>query len=130
MQRRLCSAILVLEAIVLGLSTLVLVPLTSVSTGTGIGIGLGLFAACLLVAGLLRFRWAYLLGWLIQVAALGLGWVIPAMLALGVVFLALWAAAYFLGEKIERERAEWEVRARQSPTPTRPDPGGSRPAPR
>lgn len=113
MQRRLCSAILSLEAIVLGLSTLVLLPLASVSTGTGIGIGLGLFVVCLLVASLLRFRWAYLLGWLIQVAALGLGWVITAMLALGVVFLALWAAAYFLGEKIERERAEWEARAQQ-----------------
>ncbi|WP_310964222.1 DUF4233 domain-containing protein [Nocardioides terrisoli] len=117
MQRRLCSAILSLEAIVLGLSTIVLVSLTSIATSTGLAIGLGLFVACLLVAGLLRFRWAYVLGWGIQVAALALSAVITAMIVLGVVFMVLWATAYFLGAKIERERAEWEARAAAAPGP-------------
>lgn len=108
MQRRLCSAILFLEAIVLGLSTLVLLPLTSVSTGTGLGIGLGLFAACLLIAGLLRHAWAFGLGWAVQLVALGLGSIITVMYVLGTVFLVLWATAYLLGAKIERERAAWE----------------------
>ena len=36
MQRRLCAAILCLEAIVLGLTTLVFLPLISVSTGTAL----------------------------------------------------------------------------------------------
>ena len=31
------------------------------------------------------------------------------MFVLGLIFLALWATAYFLGRKIERERSEWEV---------------------
>jgi hypothetical protein len=110
MQRRLCVAILSLEAIVLGLSTLVLLPLVDVSTGTALGIGLGLMLACILLAGLMRFRWAYALGWLVQVAAIALGTVIGAMYVLGVVFLVLWATAYFLGDKIERERAAWEAR--------------------
>jgi hypothetical protein len=109
MQRRLCSAILFLEAIVLGLSTLVLLPLTSVSTGTGLGIGLGLFVVCILVAGLLRHRWAFTLGWGVQFAALVLGTIISVMYVLGTVFLVLWATAYLLGEKIERERAAWEA---------------------
>ena len=30
------------------------------------------------------------------------------MFVLGAIFLALWATAYFLGRKIEVERAEWE----------------------
>ena len=30
------------------------------------------------------------------------------MFFLGAIFLALWATAYFLGRKIEVERAEWE----------------------
>lgn len=110
MQRRLCVAILSLEAIVLGLTTLVLLPLVDVSTGAALGIGLGLMAACILLCGLMRFRWAYGLGWLLQLVAVGLGTVISAMYALGVIFLALWATAYFLGAKIERERAEWEAR--------------------
>lgn len=115
MQRRLCSAILFLEAIVLGLSTLVLLPLSKTSTGTGLGIGLGLFVACLVVAGLLRMSWAYYLGWLIQLAALALGTIVSVMYVLGVIFLALWATAYFLGEKIERERAEWIAREHDVP---------------
>jgi hypothetical protein len=112
-QRRLCSAILGLEAVVLGLSTLVLVPLSSVSDTAGLTIGLGLLVACVLIAGLLRFRWAFALGWLVQVAALALGFVIGAMFALGAIFLALWATAYLLGRRIETDRAAWEARARQ-----------------
>ena len=108
MQRRLCAAILVLEAIVLGLSTPVLISVAGVSTATGLWIGLGLMVACLLVSGLLRFRWAYGIGWLIQVVAIALGVEIGTMFFLGAVFLALWATAYVLGRKIEVERAEWE----------------------
>ena len=111
MQRRLCATILLLEMIVLGLTTPVLVSVNHIAKGTALGIGLGLAAACLVVAGLLRFRWAYVLGWAIQVAAIALGVQIGAMVVLGVVFLALWATAYLLGAKIERERAAWEAAA-------------------
>ncbi len=109
MQRRLCAAILTLEAIAFGLSTPVLVSVAGVSLARALWIGLGLTFACLLVAGLLRFEWAYWLGWAIQLGALALGFQITAMFVLGVIFLALWATAYFLGRKIERERSEWEV---------------------
>ncbi len=109
MQRRLCAAILSLEAIAFGLSTPVLISIAGVSTAAALWIGLGLTVACILVAGLLRFPWAYWLGWAIQVGAVGLGLEISAMFVLGVIFLALWATAWFLGGKIERERAEWEV---------------------
>lgn len=111
MQRRLCAAILSLEAIVLGLSTLVLLPLVKVSTGTALSVGIGLCVACILVAGLSRHQWALWLGWAIQVAAIALGFLITAMFVLGVVFLALWATAYFLGIRIERDRAAWEAAA-------------------
>ena len=108
MQRRLCAAILLLEAIALGLSTPVLVSVAEVGTVTALLIGLGLTVACVLVAGALRFRWAYWLGWAVQVAAIAVGFVVPTMFFLGAIFLALWATAYFLGRKIETERAAWE----------------------
>ncbi|MCW2848831.1 MAG: hypothetical protein JWR90_2805 [Marmoricola sp.] len=108
MQRRLCAAILSLEAIALGLSTPVLISVAGVSTATALWIGLGLTVACILVAAVLRFAWAYGLGWAIQVVAIALGFQITAMFFLGAIFLALWATAYFLGRKIEVERAEWE----------------------
>jgi hypothetical protein len=109
MQRRLCAAILLLEAIAFGLSTPVLASLTDVSTATALWVGLGLTIACLLVAGLLRFAWAYWLGWGVQVAALAVGFVVATMFFLGAIFTALWATAYFLGRKIETERAQWEA---------------------
>jgi hypothetical protein len=122
MQRRLCAAILLLEAIAFGLCTPVLTSVQDVSTATGLWIGLGLTVACLLVAGLLRFAWAYWLGWAVQVAAVAVGFVVATMFFVGAIFLALWATAWFLGRKIEVERAEWEATGQY---PGRPGPAGS-----
>jgi hypothetical protein len=105
MQRRLCAAILLLEAVVLGLSTPVLISVESVDTARALWVGLGLTVACLLTAGLLRFDWAYWLGWAVQVAAILLGFEVGAMFALGAVFLALWITAVRLGRTIDRDRA-------------------------
>ena len=104
-RRGMCAAVLCLEAIVLGLTTPVLITIANVDTGVALLVGLGLAVLCLLVAGMLRSEWAYALGWLIQVAAIALGFWIGLMFFLGGVFAALWATAYLLGRRIERERA-------------------------
>ena len=67
-------------------------------------LGLGLVVACLVVAGLLRARWAYALGWVIQVAAVALGFWVPRCSSSAPSSRSLWGTAYFLGRKIERER--------------------------
>jgi len=100
-----CAAILALEAVTLGLTTPVMIVIADVPVRTALAVGLGLMLACLLLTGMLRGEWAYALGWLVQVAAIGLGFVVPLMFGLGLVFGALWATAYFLGRKIERDRA-------------------------
>lgn len=105
-KRGMCAAILSLEAVVLGLTTPVMINLAHVRWQTAVWIGLGLCVACLLLAGLLRWEAAYLVGWVIQVAAIALGFVVPMMFVLGGIFALLWGTAYFLGRKIERERAE------------------------
>lgn len=107
MQRRLCAAILTLQSLVLALTTPVLITVADVPTGRAVLIGVGLAVAAILLAGLLRFRWAYAAGWALQVASIAVGVVVPAMITLGVIFLALWATAYLLGAKIVREREEW-----------------------
>jgi hypothetical protein len=104
-RRGMCAGVLSLEAITLGLTTPVMITIEGVDTGTALAVGLGLAVLCLLTAGLLRHEWAYGLGWLIQAAAIALGFVIGTMFFLGAVFAALWATAYLLGRKIERERA-------------------------
>lgn len=105
MQRRLCSAILFLQAIVLGLTTPVLVHDDDLSNPQALWIGLGLCVTCLLVAGMLRQRWAYVLGWLIQAGSLALGAFTPVMIVLGVIFAVLWLTAYRLGATIDRDKA-------------------------
>ena len=105
-RRGMCAAVLSLEAIALGLTTPVLITIAGVASGTALAVGLGLAVVCLLLAGMLRAEWAYLAGYVVQAAAIGLGFVIPVMFGLGLVFAALWAGADLLGRKIERERAE------------------------
>lgn len=101
-----CAAILSLEAIALGLTIPVMVTLSDVPLGLALALGLGLAVLCIVLAGMLRREWAYGLGWAIQVAAIGLGFIVPSMFLLGGIFALLWGSAYFLGKKIERERAE------------------------
>lgn len=107
LQRSMCSAILGLEAVVMLLTTPVMISLTDVPTGVAVGIGAGLTVACILLAGMLRSPAAYHVGWALQVAAVGLGFVIPVMFGLGAVFLALWWAAFAVGRKIDREKAAY-----------------------
>jgi hypothetical protein len=105
-RRGMCAAVLSLEAIALGLTTPVMITIADVAAGTAVAVGLGLAVVCLLLAGMLRAEWAYLAGYLVQVAAIALGFLVPAMFVLGAIFAALWAGADLLGRKIERERAE------------------------
>lgn len=112
-RRGMCAAVLSLEAITLGLTTPVMIAVADVPSRTALGVGLGLAVVCLLLAGMLRKEWAYLLGYGVQVAAVALGFVVSIMFVLGAIFAALWVTADQLGRKIERERAAawaaWEA---------------------
>ena len=105
MQRRLCSAILLLEAVVLGLSTPVMISVESIDKSRALWIGLGLTVASLVLSGMLRAPWAYWLGWALQVAAVGLGFLVTAMFVLGAIFLLLWLAAVRIGRLVDTDRA-------------------------
>lgn len=104
-RRGMCAAVLALEGIVVALATPVMVTLTDVSLGTALVAGLGLAAVCLLLAGMLRSEAAYAVGWVVQAAAIALGFLVPAMFFLGALFALLWGTAYLLGRRIERDRA-------------------------
>ena len=108
-QRTLCAAMLSLQAVVLFLTGVVAIGVTDLGAGTSLGVGLGLAARCVLAAGMLRSRAGYLLGWGVQVLSVGLGFVVPTMFFLGVVFGGLWATAYFMGARIDVEKAERAV---------------------
>ena len=104
-RRGMCAAVLSLEAITLGLTVPVMISVGGVSAPMAFAVGLGLAVACLLLAGLLRSEAAYAVGWVLQAGAVALGFLVPTMFFLGSLFAFLWGMAYFLGRKIERERA-------------------------
>ena len=105
-RRSLCAAMLVLQAVVLFLTGVVTIGLTDLGATTSLAGGAGLALLCVVVAGLLGRPFGYAAGWFVQVLSIALGFVVTAMFFLGAVFAALWATSYFLGDRIDRERAE------------------------
>ncbi len=106
-----CAAMLTLEALVLALSVPVMISVEDVDSGLAVGLGIGLAVLSLITAGLLRRPWAYLLGHAVQVGAICLGFVVPVMFLVGAMFAGLWALAYFVGRRIEADRARWAAEA-------------------
>ena len=109
LRRAMCAGILGLQAIVLFLTGVVTIGMTDVGAGVSLSLGVGLAVLCVLAAGMLGRPGGYALGWVVQVVSIALGLVVTAMFFLGLVFGALWATAYFLGIKVDRERVEREV---------------------
>lgn len=79
--------------------------LSDVSLALLLVVGVGLALACLVTAGLLRYRWAYVVGTLLQVALVLSGFVVPTMFFLGAIFLILWVVAWRLGGRLDEEKA-------------------------
>lgn len=109
--RGMCAAMLTLQSIILALSIPVMIAVEDVSAGLAVAIGGGLAVVCLLTAGLLRRPWAYVIGHVSQVASIALGFVVPVMFFIGGMFAALWLGAFFLGRRIEADKARWAAAA-------------------
>lgn len=98
--RRLAASVLVAEAFVVYFAVLVAVRLTPDRTRAVVITGIVLATAAIALSGLLRHRWAYLAGWLLQVALIATGFAVPLMFALGLIFAVLWAAAIRVGSRL------------------------------
>jgi len=100
--RTLASSVLASEAFVLFFATLVATDLSDVGDATLWAVGGGAAVACLVVTGLLRYRWAYVAGTLLQVLVIAAGLVVPVMFFLGAIFALLWGLAIYLGRRVAR----------------------------
>ena len=93
-----------------------LITIADVSVGRALLIGVGLAVACLAARRDAPAPWAYTVGWVLQVAAVAIGFLVPLMFVLGGIFALLWGMADFLGRKIERERAAaWAAYRAENP---------------
>ncbi|WP_433023267.1 DUF4233 domain-containing protein [Kribbella sp. CA-294648] len=101
----LAGIVLGFEFVILALVTPVMISVSDVDPSTAVPLCLGLAVLALVAAGLLRFRIGLILGSVIQVAAIGLGFVVPVMFVLGIAFAGFWVAAIVLGRRIDEAKA-------------------------
>ena len=102
---------LFLQAIVLILAAPVLITVQGVDRNLALALGLGLAAACIVATGFLRHSWGVWLGHAVQVASILLGFLLPIMFFIGAMFAALWLGAFFLGRRIDADKARWAAEA-------------------
>ena len=102
--RSLASIVLGFESLVLALATPVMISVADVRPAIALSVCLGLAVLALLATGLLRNQVGYVLGSVVQVGAVGLGFVVPVMFILGLAFAAFWVAAIVLGRRIEEAK--------------------------
>lgn len=103
------SVVLIFESIVVFLGGLVVYGLGALPAGLepwwGVAGGIALAVLMLAVAGLLRHRWAVGVGWGLQ-ALLALGGVlVPALLLVALIFGGMWAYATIKGAALDRRNA-------------------------
>lgn len=102
---RVAATILGVEALVVLLAIPAVLNLTDVSTGSAWLFGGGVALACIVGAGTVRRgRVGYVIGTLAQVAAIAMGFVVPAMFVLGGIFALLWFTLLKIGPDVERAR--------------------------
>lgn len=86
--------------------------------GTWLAVGSGLAVLCLLAAGMMRRPFGVTLGWIIQALTLLSALVVPAMLFVGILFLALWLLCMVQGKRVDDLQAQRDATAQgESATP-------------
>jgi putative exporter of polyketide antibiotics len=112
---RMLATVLASQGIVVFLGSLVARGIASAEGDTRgttwLWLGVGLSVLCFAAAGLMRRPWGVTLGWLLQVSTFVSALVVPAMLAVGVLFLLLWVGSLVLCHRAEEQLARREREA-------------------
>lgn len=98
-------SILAFEAVVFGLAIAGMIQVDSVPVPVAVGAAAVGMALAIASCALLRFPVGYLLGWVTQVAVVGIGVLTPWMYWLGGMFALLWVVSFVLGRRIEQAAA-------------------------
>lgn len=69
-------------------------------------VGCVLAVVSFLTSGMLRRPWGITVGWVLQIAALAAGLVVPMMLFLAVILVAVWITALVQGDKMDALTAQ------------------------
>lgn len=99
-------AVLIFEAITIGLSIPVMIMVSEVSPlVAGLAGGAAALLAVAAAGTMRRPTVGYPLGWATQVAAIALTFLTIGMLVMGVMFACLWTVCFVLGKRLEAQQA-------------------------
>ena len=118
------AATLLLESIVIALSTPVMIVVGHVPKALGLTCGVGLAVVAAAASGMQRRPGGRLVGGLVQVGAVALSLLEPLMALVGALFAICWVATLLLEDRMRRIRREKGLDRPQRPA-TQPDSGAS-----
>lgn len=142
MTRRLAGLVIGSQGLAVFFGALVARALTaakgSTTSSTFLIVGSFLAVLCIMDAGLLRRPWGITLGWALQLATLACAFIVPAMLLVGLLFVALWLTALVQGRRMDehtrRVDAQWyaaegsPLREPSSHEPSANEPSANKPS--
>ena len=105
-RRSLASIVLGFELIVVFLATLVIFGLSDLPAWVTLGGGALLCLIMVATLALLRFPWAYGIGWAVQVVMVATGFLNPAMFFVGALFAGMWAYCMITGSRLDRQHRD------------------------
>lgn len=82
---------------------------------TSLILGCVLAVLMVLISGMLRFPFGITLGWVAQLLTLASAIVLPAMLAIVVIFGGLWVVSLVQGHKMDSLTEQWAREAQEQP---------------
>ncbi|HEY0408739.1 MAG TPA: DUF4233 domain-containing protein [Candidatus Dormibacteraeota bacterium] len=108
------AALLVLEAIVVGLALLVLPKFGGGATPPGVVLIGGLALAMVVASGLQRRPWGPALALVLQAATVACGLLVPALAIVGLMFAAVWGGILLMRRDVLRKMERGELPAQRA----------------
>jgi len=106
-QASLGQVVLGFELIVVGLASLTIFGLGALPPALALGGGA---AVCLLmlatIALMMKYKWAFILGWVVQLIVVLSGFAVTMLFLIGAVFAGIWTFAMTTGAKLDSQKKE------------------------
>lgn len=103
------QVVLGFELIIVGLAALVFMGLKALPMWVALGGGAAVCALMVLtIVLMMKYRWAYALGWAVQAIVILSGFVVTTMFIIGIIFTAIWTYAMVMGQRLDSQKGSNE----------------------
>ena len=109
------SIVLGFELVIVFLGALVLFGLKSLPAAVALGGGGVVVVAMAATIGLLRYRWAFAIGWILQLVVVAAGFLVPAFFIVGAIFTGMWTYCMIVGARLDRNKQLRSPRETENP---------------